>query len=359
MPISKLFDYPTDAYLKVRFDYLLICTQDELEAKVLRIIERYVEMERARLFQQKVNAGADPQETIEVQRDIPVPISHALFLHDLFDTVKSENTLKRALTSLLDKKYILMEEGKEKYEPNSYCLNVNVIDGEFASIKKMGIRAYQKLMVSKIDGIKNCDPHTDSGYQKLIPSRRLRVSKIDTNVIRDTDKKPTVKRGGEEHANPSPPVLPNPEEKIREDEIWCIVERETGQIFDAYHRGNKQNSVGMHLFVKNKVPDTAIATAIQNQTDEQRGKFNLQFLYDDLPGLLSKTMRKERGSTAGGQQQHRRVGSPTASAYSPPERNTPPEQTPEERAAVLERSRKVKEEMLAREAAREAVRLAS
>lgn len=192
MPISKLLTLPYGSYLMVRLDYRIICG-NELEAKILRIIEMYMDDERRQIYRDLLN---DPQNTIdpnaevEVTKDVWPAISHRLFKNDLYDQDMSENTLKRAIKSLVDKKYIrVRDERTKRYEAPKYQINAERVQTELNILGKLGKTEYQKLMVSKIDGIKNASYQkmTPAGYQKLTVSPDLMVSKIDPNSRKITD----------------------------------------------------------------------------------------------------------------------------------------------------------------------------
>ncbi len=199
MPVSKLLNLPIGSYLMVRLDYVIICGNNELEAKVLRLIEMYMDDERKRLYQAQLNDPKNdltPDVVVEITRDVWVPISHRLFMNDLYGMVKSENTLKQAIKSLLGKKYIRVSDPPTRqYEAPKYQINIEVVQGELDKLAKLGKSGYQKLIPSNSDTIKN-SPHqnlTPSGYQEMTPSGEVRVSKIDTNSIKDYgNKKDTV-----------------------------------------------------------------------------------------------------------------------------------------------------------------------
>jgi hypothetical protein len=191
--MTKLLDFPYGSYLMLRLEYVLIC-ETELEAKILRLIEMYMENERRKLLQaylndQKNNAPKD--QVIDITKDVWASISHRLFFYDLYDLVKSENTLKQAIKSLQKKNFIRVKfEQVNRYDAPQYQINTEIVQEEFNKLKQQGKSGYQKLTPSKNDAIKNRPPQdlTPSGYQDLTPSENnsssdeeLRVSKIDPN----------------------------------------------------------------------------------------------------------------------------------------------------------------------------------
>lgn len=181
--MSNLLDFPYGSFLMVRFEFVRICG-DELEAKVLRIIEMYTEDERTKLYREFLNTlpkgSSPPDQVIEITKDVWTPISHRTFLYDLYGAVKSENTLKRVLQSLLAKNFIRTRPVKGKHKAPEYQINTDLVGKELARLQteKQG---YQPLIPSKIDTIKNVShqPLIPSGYQKLTPSHAPMVSKID------------------------------------------------------------------------------------------------------------------------------------------------------------------------------------
>lgn len=192
MPVNKLLNLPYGSYLMVRLDYVIICG-NELEAKILRIIEMYMEDERRILYKELLNDpknAIEPEATVEVTKDVWAAISHRLFKNDLYDQDMSENTLRRALKSLVKKRFIRVRDDRTKrYEAPKYQINTDVVQGELDTLSKLGKTEYQKLMVSKIDGIKNASYQkvTPADHQNLTPSSNSRVSKFDPNSRRVTD----------------------------------------------------------------------------------------------------------------------------------------------------------------------------
>jgi len=178
MPVAKLFDYPYSSFLMLRREFEVFCQEQDLEVKILRVIEMYVENERTRLFQIQANRSKTPVEKIEIPRDVWVPITYNLFRSEIYDEKISDNTLKAAIKSLEAKKLIQKQYApKKRYDPPTYRLQVHVID---LLNRFLRISGGQKLIPSKIDTLKNLPP------QFLIPSflstiEDLRVSKIDTN----------------------------------------------------------------------------------------------------------------------------------------------------------------------------------
>lgn len=189
MPVSKLLKLPYGSYLMVRLDYKIICA-DELEAKIMRIIEMYMDDERKILYKQFLNDPKntiEPEATVEITKDVWPAISHRLFKNDLYDQDMSENTLKRALKSLRKKNFILVrDKGLTRYEAPKYQINVDAVQEQLDLLSRIGKTEYQKLMVSKIDGIKNAShqKETPSDHQNLTASSDSRVSKIDGNSRR-------------------------------------------------------------------------------------------------------------------------------------------------------------------------------
>ncbi len=75
--ITPLLSFPYDTFLMLRCEFVQIVGND-LEARVLRIIEKTVQAERKRLARERLTrgggkVGADP---LAIPRDIWVPISY-------------------------------------------------------------------------------------------------------------------------------------------------------------------------------------------------------------------------------------------------------------------------------------------
>lgn len=189
--MNKLLTFPHAAYLMVRLDYMLIC-ETELEAKILRIIEMFVDEERKKLYKDVVNDGPMPEEhEVKISKDLWVSISFRSFMYELYGTVTSETTLKKAIHALTKKQFIATRyQPKSRYDAPEYQMNIDVIQGELDKLQHQGKREYQKLRVSKNEPLKIL-PSQEG--QELIPSsstsRTSRVSEIDTNRRSNSKKK--------------------------------------------------------------------------------------------------------------------------------------------------------------------------
>ena len=193
--ISKFLDYPYDSFLMLRLEFMLIFN-DELTAKILRIIEKNVETERKHIYRKTVNKmGSVPAEVVEITTDIWVSISYKTFMTDLFGTVNSENTLKRAIKELEKMKVIFRRhEPKKKYDAPQYKIHQPVLQMLLSVLKMPG---YQNLIPSIIDTLKNLPPQemTPSECQFLIPSdenlstkSKSRVSNFDPTYNNSNNK---------------------------------------------------------------------------------------------------------------------------------------------------------------------------
>jgi len=192
--MTKFLDFPFDAFLMVRLEYSLLF-EDELEAKLLRIIERYVCEERSRIYRDTVNKHGSTQCVSDITRDIWVPISYALFMSDLYNKVTSENTIKKALNSLIEKKIIFKRhERKKRYDPPEYKIHHSVLQMLLTLLRDP---EYQKLIPSIFEALKSLPSQelTPSECQELIPSNSVlslnpesRVSKNDTNYKNSKNK---------------------------------------------------------------------------------------------------------------------------------------------------------------------------
>lgn len=196
--MEPLLSFPHNAFLMLRLEYVQIL-QDDLQAKLLRIIESHIETQRQVIYRDEMNKQkGDPKHPIKVPKDIFVPISYKLFMNDLFDLVTSENTIKKSLNQMIEYKIIFRKEPpKKRYAPPEYSINTDALQILLDALKDQW---YQKLIPSILDTLKNSYPQdlTPSWYQKLIPSNsdsslkeKSMVSKVDTNIRENniTDKK--------------------------------------------------------------------------------------------------------------------------------------------------------------------------
>lgn len=183
--MSALLTFPFGSFLMLRLEYVLL-TGNELEAKILRLIEKRMDDERRRRYQTQMNklpSGTKESSTVlDIPKNVWVPISHALFLYDLYGLVQSENTLKRALSSLLKKQLILTRKGQGRYAPTEYQLNLEKIAQEFAAMSQQGRAGYQPVTPSPDDPLE--DAPGDQAMvlaedQAVIPSLATRGSTVD------------------------------------------------------------------------------------------------------------------------------------------------------------------------------------
>jgi len=215
--MRALLAFPFGSFLMLRLEYVLLTGGNELEAKILRLIEKRMDDERRRRYQTQMNkmppGTKETTAVLDIPKNIWVPISHALFLYDLYGLVLSENTLKRALSSLLKKQLILTRKGQGRYAPAEYQLNLEKIAQEFAVMSEQGRARYQPVIPSPDDPLQTASEDqaiTLSEQQAMIPSPTARVSTADplrVSVI-DPNRKETEKsdpgKKGEAEEQPSP-----------------------------------------------------------------------------------------------------------------------------------------------------------
>lgn len=113
-------------FIMTRVEYLIF-TQDEQEAKVLRIIEWCIENERAYLYRE-AKATTPQGQKVEIPDIVWCPISHNFILSQLQGTIQSETTLKDILKSLLKKHFIFRgERGPGPYDAPIYTINKHLV----------------------------------------------------------------------------------------------------------------------------------------------------------------------------------------------------------------------------------------
>ncbi len=190
--MEPLVSFPYNAFLMVRLEYVQIL-RDDLQAKLLRIIEAHIETQRLVLYREAMNKS-DSNQPIDIPKDIYVPISYKLFMNDLFGLVSSENTIKKNLNILISYKIIFRKEApKKKYAPPEYSINTTALQMLLDALKNPG---YQSLIPSILDTLKLSYPQEliPSWYQLLIPSilksssdEKSRVSQVDTTIRLEED----------------------------------------------------------------------------------------------------------------------------------------------------------------------------
>jgi len=180
--ITPLLSFPYDTFLMLRCEFVQIVGND-LEARVLRIIEKTVQAERKRLARERLTrgggkVGADP---LAIPRDIWVPISSKMFLNELYGTVASETTLKRALKGLLDKRLIFRRyQPHARYDAPQYQLHVSALQLLLDVLGTAGGRALIPSLLERLHALP-AQELTPSECQELFPSQACRGAEPDPN----------------------------------------------------------------------------------------------------------------------------------------------------------------------------------
>lgn len=117
-------EYPYDRFLKLRIEFLII-TQNDLQARIMRIIERCVENERDNYYRSHTNKN----EKSSVPDNIFAEISHKFFMDELYGTVQSETTLRDAIDDLVENKHVVLRHPGNggPYDAPFYALNKPLI----------------------------------------------------------------------------------------------------------------------------------------------------------------------------------------------------------------------------------------
>lgn len=269
--MEPLLSYPYNAFLMVRLEFVQIL-QDDLQAKLLRIIEAHVENQRMALYREAVNSQkSDSGQSIEIPKDIFVPISYKLFMNDLFGLVTSENTIKKNLKVLIDYKIIFRKPApNKKYAAPEYSINTTALQILLDALK---IRGYQSLIPSILDTLKDSYPQDliPSWYQKLIPSNpnssseeKSRVSQVDT-TIREIeyydDKKENIPNGIA--TNVASPIDP-------------LVSLETATKQQLYARLNQLEQESPELEHLSTPPSTSVSNGTTSESQVEQASHQTQ-----------------------------------------------------------------------------------
>jgi hypothetical protein len=125
--------FPYDLFLMLRLEFLAI-TRDELEAKILRIIEKAINDDWERIYRE--NSEKTPKgKEVPMPDEVWVRIPYRYFMDRLFGTVQSESTLKEAMKSLVrEKKLVLRRETPGRYDAPEYTLNKNLLERFFSML---------------------------------------------------------------------------------------------------------------------------------------------------------------------------------------------------------------------------------
>src|SRR5947209_8656249 len=211
--LTTLLSFPYDNFLMLRCEFIQI-VGNELEAKVLRIIEKTVEAERKRFARASLSRGGSKvgDGPLDIPRDIWVPISYKMFLNDLYGTVASETTLKRALKSLLDKRLIFRRyQPHARYDAPEYKLHVSALQ---LMLDVLGTAGGQAVIPSLLEGLQALPAQelTPSQCQQLLPSQAWRGAETDPNY--NKNKKINNKKG-----DLSPDTLSSTNDVVNADSV--------------------------------------------------------------------------------------------------------------------------------------------
>lgn len=159
--IPNYLDYPYDRFLKIRIEFLIL-TQNDLKARIMRLIERCVENERQTLYRHE-KARPSNKGKVVLPDGIFAAISHKFFMEELWGTVQSETTLRDALAELeRDHLVIRRPGGTGPYDPPLYTLNKPLIAHLFTLLPPLDEIDMVSLMKqprkSKKDGGTKIDP---------------------------------------------------------------------------------------------------------------------------------------------------------------------------------------------------------
>ena len=137
MSEATIFRYPFGLFLMERVEFVILC-QDELEAKIMRIVE-YEMIRIKETWQGKVAKAVEAKEPRPPEPEYWVRLSHAQIIAKFykFDSSKvgakhslsiSKATLRKAINSLVEKGFLLSRSmpGDEFGAPQ-YMLNCQVI----------------------------------------------------------------------------------------------------------------------------------------------------------------------------------------------------------------------------------------
>jgi hypothetical protein len=234
--MTPLHPFPWNGFLMLRLEYALL-TGDVLQSLILRIIENRIESDRKKRYHTQLNAlrGTVPDDVIlDIERDLWVPISHAAFLYELYGLIKTEATLRKVLTALIERKLIFSRKGPGRYDPVEYQLNHKLLAKELHRMKEQGKAGYQPLTLSEVDTFmaspeyqavtpleNDCCLASSSGYQGLTPGERQRPTPSPASRVSERD---TLRGAEVAPSNRSLPEEPFPEATAEKRSISSSLE---------------------------------------------------------------------------------------------------------------------------------------
>src|SRR5947209_391709 len=208
---TQLLSFPYENFLMLRRAFIQI-VGNELEAKVLRILEKTVEAERKRLYRDRLNRGKGREDSLDGTCEVWVAISYKTFMSELYETVASETTLKRALKGLLDKRLIFRRyQPHARYDAPEYKLHVSALQ---LLLDVLGTAEGPTVIPSLLEGLKALPAQelTPSQCQQLLPSQAWRGAETDPNY--NKNKKINNKKG-----DLSPDTLSSTNDVVNADSV--------------------------------------------------------------------------------------------------------------------------------------------
>jgi hypothetical protein len=147
MSEAILFEYPYNLFLMQRLEFVIL-TQDELEAKIMRIVE-YEMVKQKEAWQNRVAQAIEAKKTPPKEPKVYwVRLSYAQVIGKLykFDSAKvgakhplslSKGTLRKAITSLIEKGFLFMRSKPgEEFGAPLYTLNRDLIQQAMRELPK-------------------------------------------------------------------------------------------------------------------------------------------------------------------------------------------------------------------------------
>lgn len=144
---DDILDYPYNNYLKVRLELVLL-RDDELQAKIMRIVEAWMVHQRKQWHLEVAQAAADNKPEPSEPEHYWVTISRSQFIAQLymFDSARaiegkkntiSKGTLRKALNALIDDKYLITraQPGNE-FGSTQYTINRPLVQSHMSKLPK-------------------------------------------------------------------------------------------------------------------------------------------------------------------------------------------------------------------------------
>lgn len=165
---------PYNRYLWLRLEFVAICG-DEIEAKIMRIVEYDIEGARIAWFNNASALAANGKPYPPAPEQWWVTLSYKQIMAKMYGTVKNEKTIIAKLNSLIkEKKYLQKRTDPENpYGAPQYTINREVVQAKLDGLSPLPMvpdvaKLYSEISSDPVPAI-GTPSNKEEGYQPVVP----------------------------------------------------------------------------------------------------------------------------------------------------------------------------------------------